>query len=276
MQLIPYSEHTPFADLLDFVGYLRPRRVVPTVWSDAKEKDRILRRFRGVLDDAEGKRAFLSLFGKRGGTERGREGGSEGGREGGREGPSGPGESGQSKGGADAEKNVAGCSLVEEEEKDEEQEVVVLVEPNGREGAGMREGESGQERGGSGKGEEGRGDGSVVDVEGEGEEDEVKGTVTHRSVDEVEALACGPRVSPWQRRERGPLLQRATPAPRRKDGRAKPVHTCSSTLTCIVYCVGLEDRRIRGWQKMKRWCRGRDGGGRGLPEASFSLGAKRD
>jgi len=76
IQLVPYSEHTPFPDLMTFITFLRPRQVVPTVWGDEKLKEGMVKRFRGLVDATEGIRAFLSLFSRK---EGGRQGGKEGG-----------------------------------------------------------------------------------------------------------------------------------------------------------------------------------------------------
>lgn len=63
VHLIPYSEHSSFDELTAFVKALRPRRLVPTVYSDAADRDKIVARFSSLLDTTAAKRDFLKAFG---------------------------------------------------------------------------------------------------------------------------------------------------------------------------------------------------------------------
>lgn len=63
VHLIPYSEHSSFEELTAFVKALRPRKLVPTVYGDAADRDRIVARFSSLLDTTAAKRDFLKAFG---------------------------------------------------------------------------------------------------------------------------------------------------------------------------------------------------------------------
>lgn len=54
---------------MEFVRFLRPKKVIPTVYEDEKHKQNIIKRFQNMVDQTANKRAFISLFG-RGGEER--------------------------------------------------------------------------------------------------------------------------------------------------------------------------------------------------------------
>ena len=57
--LIPYSEHSSFAELQSCVKFFRPRVIVPTVFSDAKHCHKIVGLFRNAVDRTANVRSFL-------------------------------------------------------------------------------------------------------------------------------------------------------------------------------------------------------------------------
>jgi hypothetical protein len=59
VRLIPYSEHSAFSELVAFVEYLKPRKVIPTVFSDDADLRNIQGRFRNLLDSTRAKQAFF-------------------------------------------------------------------------------------------------------------------------------------------------------------------------------------------------------------------------
>ncbi|KAJ3011259.1 DNA cross-link repair 1A protein [Thoreauomyces humboldtii] len=61
---IPYSEHSNYEELRNFVEYLRPGRVVPTVFGGPRTAHKIELRFRDLVDSKRGKQmGFKELFG---------------------------------------------------------------------------------------------------------------------------------------------------------------------------------------------------------------------
>uniref|UniRef100_A0A7S2ZAW9 Metallo-beta-lactamase domain-containing protein n=1 Tax=Rhodosorus marinus TaxID=101924 RepID=A0A7S2ZAW9_9RHOD len=63
---VPYSEHSSYSELLEWVGFLRPRRVVPTVGEDSVAKTTtLLSNFKGLIDE---RGAMAEFFGRFGGT----------------------------------------------------------------------------------------------------------------------------------------------------------------------------------------------------------------
>jgi DNA cross-link repair 1A protein len=59
VRLVSYSEHSAFSELVAFVQYLRPRKVIPTVFSDDADHRKIEGRFRNLLDSTRAKKAFF-------------------------------------------------------------------------------------------------------------------------------------------------------------------------------------------------------------------------
>ena len=62
IHLIPYSEHSNFEELKEFVKFLKPRQVVPTVFKDENQRRAIHKLFHGLVDHTSAKRNFLSFF----------------------------------------------------------------------------------------------------------------------------------------------------------------------------------------------------------------------
>lgn len=67
IHLIPYSEHSSFPELKEFVGFLRPKKIVPTVGVSGDGGEAAARKmvehFRNLCDTTSAKRNFLTAFG---------------------------------------------------------------------------------------------------------------------------------------------------------------------------------------------------------------------
>ena len=61
--LTPYSEHSSFTELEEFMRWLKPARIWPTVYSDDADRDRIAARFARYTNQTAAKRTFLAAFG---------------------------------------------------------------------------------------------------------------------------------------------------------------------------------------------------------------------
>ncbi|XP_047153019.1 DNA ligase 6 isoform X1 [Vigna umbellata] len=67
IHLVPYSEHSNYDELREYVKFLKPKRVVPTVGldvekSDSKHANRIMKHFAGLVDETANKHEFLRGF----------------------------------------------------------------------------------------------------------------------------------------------------------------------------------------------------------------------
>eukprot|EP00188_Purpureofilum_apyrenoidigerum_P001297 Plantae.Rhodophyta-Purpureofilum_apyrenoidigerum.ctg1697.p1 GENE.Plantae.Rhodophyta-Purpureofilum_apyrenoidigerum.ctg1697~~Plantae.Rhodophyta-Purpureofilum_apyrenoidigerum.ctg1697.p1 ORF type:complete len:531 (+),score=69.74 Plantae.Rhodophyta-Purpureofilum_apyrenoidigerum.ctg1697:166-1758(+) len=61
---VPYSEHSSYEELLEWVGFLRPKRVVPTVGGGTVSKEAtMLSNFRNLIDNNAATSQFLGLLG---------------------------------------------------------------------------------------------------------------------------------------------------------------------------------------------------------------------
>lgn len=59
IRLVAYSEHSAFPELCSFVEFLRPRQVVPTVFSDENDKRKMEGYFRMYIDSSRAKQRFF-------------------------------------------------------------------------------------------------------------------------------------------------------------------------------------------------------------------------
>ncbi|WVZ07015.1 hypothetical protein V8G54_020361 [Vigna mungo] len=67
IHLVPYSEHSNYDELREYVKFLKPKRVVPTVGldvekSDSKHVNRIRKHFAGLVDETANKHEFIRGF----------------------------------------------------------------------------------------------------------------------------------------------------------------------------------------------------------------------
>ena len=63
VRLVAYSEHSSYTELRDCVEFMKPKRVIPTVFSGEKDYQTIEKRFIDLVDAQRAKQAFINKIG---------------------------------------------------------------------------------------------------------------------------------------------------------------------------------------------------------------------
>eukprot|EP00943_MAST-04B_sp_MAST-4B-sp1_P006770 g6770.t1 len=63
VRIVPYSEHSNYDELIRYVRFLKPTKVVPTVFKDSSDRRRIEKLFQNLTNRTEAKRTFFKVTG---------------------------------------------------------------------------------------------------------------------------------------------------------------------------------------------------------------------
>ena len=62
VKIIPYSEHSNYNEILEYIKFVKPTKIIPTVYKDANDRRRIEKLFRNVTNRTDAKRKFINAF----------------------------------------------------------------------------------------------------------------------------------------------------------------------------------------------------------------------
>ena len=60
--IIPYSEHSNYNEILEYLTFMKPTKIIPTVYKDRNDRRRIEKLFRNVTNRTDAKRKFINAF----------------------------------------------------------------------------------------------------------------------------------------------------------------------------------------------------------------------
>ena len=62
VNIIPYSEHSNYNEILEYLTFMKPTKIIPTVYKDRNDRRRIEKLFRNVTNRTDAKRKFINAF----------------------------------------------------------------------------------------------------------------------------------------------------------------------------------------------------------------------
>ena len=62
VSIIPYSEHSNYNEILEYLTFMKPTKIIPTVYKDRNDRRRIEKLFRNVTNRTDAKRKFINAF----------------------------------------------------------------------------------------------------------------------------------------------------------------------------------------------------------------------